>query len=109
MNGRAQASVGERNSSKTRVRPFFHDLVERDPAGKSWLRALLALPERTGGPRERLPDPGRLVLPESEWDDPPRKERLLPPPQALLRWLIENPPQVRPRDLQTRCPRKRAN
>jgi hypothetical protein len=96
--------MGSYNSSKTRVRPFFHDLIERDPTGETWLEPLLALPDRSN---EAVPDPGHLLPAESAWDDPPRKERLLPPPRALLRWLIENPPSVRPRDLQTRCPRKR--
>jgi hypothetical protein len=101
--------MGKYNSSKTRVRPFFHDLVERDPTGKTWLQTLLALPRSPMATQRSLPDPGRLLLNECAWDDPPRRERLLPPPQALLRWLIENPPPLRPRDLQTRCPRKRSS
>lgn len=101
-------SMGEYNSSKTRVRPFFRDLLQSDPSGQTWLRGLLSLPQPPGSAQHaRLPEPGTLQIGVCAWDDPPLKERLLSPPPALLRWLIENPPQHAPRDLQTRCPRKR--
>lgn len=35
------ASVPTRNSSLTRVRPFFDQLITRDPTGEQWLEAIV--------------------------------------------------------------------
>jgi hypothetical protein len=81
----------QRDSSRTRVRPIFHQLAERDPTGSSWLNALLALPKRRGGvtPAPTLRTP---LLRSYCWADPVRrlKERSLPAPRGLLEWLIEH-------------------
>src|SRR5437764_1479673 len=86
---------GPCDSSITRVRPFFCELLRRDCAGASWLGALLELAPRFGdmnpGP------PGRLhpsVLAPKRLGDsvlPSCFEASLAPPAAFLRWLIENP------------------
>lgn len=76
--------MGPRDSSHTRVKPVFDTLLERDPTGKSWLPALLALPELPGiASRAIAPSPGALT--DHAWGD---HERGLPPPRSLLRWLV---------------------
>lgn len=82
--------MGKLDSSRTRVRPVFGELVTRDPSGASWLNELLALPRREG-PRE----PPVLQVPRLQsynWAAPDRafKEKSLPAPRALLEWLIEH-------------------
>jgi hypothetical protein len=85
--------MGKYNSSATRVVPVFDALMDRDPTGADWFPYLLRV-----GSRARL-----ISLPRDAGnlrDDHPRwwgaKERRLPPPRLLLRWLVENvtPEQV---------------
>jgi hypothetical protein len=79
--------MGIHNSSLTRVRPFFKTLLRRDPDGSTWLPRLLALAPNTDlfGGTDLLSNPG--LLREANVDP----ERRLHPPEAFLRWLIQNP------------------
>jgi hypothetical protein len=83
--------MGIRNSSLTRVRPFFHMLIKRDPSGLSWLPEILVLaPNRRLFPHEDLlTNPGPLGLVGLD------NERRLNPPEEFLRWLIEHPDKMR--------------
>jgi hypothetical protein len=78
--------TGQFDSSLTRVVPVFCDLLARDPAGLSWLPALVAMPSREGRPRLRLDDPGPIE--EARFG---ASEKPLPAPRALLKWLVEHP------------------
>lgn len=78
--------MGIFNSSATRVAPIFDQLLKRDATGASWLNALLALPQ--------LPDMNSLApvlqdprLVSHGWGD---REKKLPAPQSLLKWLVLN-------------------
>jgi hypothetical protein len=96
------------DSAITRVRPFFQPLLKRDPSGASWLPILL----RLGNANPRFGDQlARECGPLLDWVSRSRArpdralrqfglasveledcfERRLPPPEAFLRWLIENP------------------
>jgi len=83
--------MGIRNSSLTRVRPFFQMLIKRDPTGLSWLPKILALaPNRRLFPHEDfLTNPGLLGRVYLD------NERRLNPPGEFLRWLIEHPENMR--------------
>lgn len=76
--------MGLRDSSRTRVAPVFDALFTRDPTGQSWLPTLLALPERPG--TTRPPDP-ITTRPLTDWAWG-KRQRALPPPRSLLRWLV---------------------
>jgi len=71
---------GKQNSSRTRVVPVVSTLLERDPSRRSWLPALLALPGTVvpGDIGEILAAVPRRIG---------GKEKALPPPGGLLRWL----------------------
>lgn len=71
------------DSSKTRVVPVFDRLAERD----SWVADLLALPGY-GAPDARTWHGLDLRVVRSCWG---AKEERLPPPAALLSWLVRNP------------------
>jgi hypothetical protein len=96
------------DSAITRVRPFFQPLLKRDPSGAAWLPTLL----RLGNANPRFGDQlARQCGPLLDWVSQPRTrpdralrqfgiasveledcfEHRLPPPEAFLRWLIENP------------------
>jgi hypothetical protein len=83
--------MGSRNSSLTRVRPFFRILIKRDPRGLSWLPKILAVaPNRKLFAREDLlTNPGPLGPVDLD------NERRLNPPEEFLRWLIEHPEKMR--------------
>lgn len=89
---------GRYDSSITRVRPFFCELLGRDRTGASWLTRMLELAPRFGdlapGAPGRLDSStltfrrvGKVLLPGCF-------EASVPPPIAFLRWLIENPHAV---------------
>lgn len=90
---------GPFDSSITRVRPFFCELLRRDPSGASWLTALLRLAPRYDDvtPGAPVRDPGRLdpsvVAPKRVGKAvlPACFEAGVAPPRTFLRWLIENP------------------
>jgi hypothetical protein len=75
--------VGLYESSRTRVAPFFEGLRSLDPSGRSWLVPLLALPNH-GSRTERVVTP---PIREGAWYP---REAALPPPRALLHWLVDN-------------------
>jgi len=93
-----------RNSSITRVRPFFRNLFNRDPTGRRWLpRLLRCATENRDYAKELALRPGRL-LPELLLPRPYRDdcwehhidlencfESPKLPPQRLLLWLINHP------------------
>lgn len=108
--------MGAHNSSVTRVWPVFDCLLGRDPSGVSWLPQLLALgsmaqdadPTILARPGMLLPDVARF---ERELPGPLRRalgpdlaklvdrirlayEAELPPPEAFLRWALENPARL---------------
>ena len=87
------------NSSLTRVRPFFGQLLDRDPTGASWLSALLG----DTVPDELRAAPGRVqnelvecrryrdrVLRASVWL-PRCFEHSIEPSRELLAWFLEAP------------------
>jgi hypothetical protein len=82
--------MGIYNSSLTRVRPFFKELLKRDPSGKTWLPSLLALAEHPAilVEADLLTNPGTLL--PTDLDNEPR----LSPPEAFLCWLIQNPDKM---------------
>lgn len=92
--------MGADNSSETRVRPVFEELLTRPDS--SWLGALLrAAPnaEELLTPAV-LDDPGELIAevrtPRSDGGMLQAFEHRVFPPDDLLRWLIENAPELTP-------------
>jgi hypothetical protein len=99
---------GERNSSITRVRPVFEQLIRRDT--HTWLPALLRL-SRAPLASVLASDPGVLDPACQETRPYPDRvlkrhgiaevqlarcfEHRLPPPKAFLNWLIEHPERMR--------------
>lgn len=100
--------MGLKNSSITRVRPVFQQLMQKDPTGGTWLADLLDLaPRKPKSPSEVIITPG-LLLKEISQTRPysdrilqgygvvqpiPLEscfEKSLPPPSEFLRWLILN-------------------
>jgi hypothetical protein len=89
---------GTRDSSLTRVQPFFGALLARDASGRSWLSALL---EATPAGRRRLgtvlEDPGSLFTTLAV---PAVSGRLgcfeypAAPPRELLAWFVDHPDQL---------------
>lgn len=76
--------MGLHDSSRTRVTPVFDALLARDPTGQLWLPTLLSLPERPGITHAPDPIATRLLI-DWAWG---KRERALPPPRSLLRWLV---------------------
>src|SRR3954465_11893827 len=77
---------GERDSSKTRVRPVFDLLSARTD---DWIPELLALP--SGGCDGAEIRPSDLRMLEGYWEP---REKCLDPPVSLLSWLIRNAPTL---------------
>jgi hypothetical protein len=100
--------VGKRNSSITRVRPFFQKLFIKDWSGETWLPALLRLVTENKNIAENLAN-NVTALKTSILYRRPFKDRVLkahgtdaieledcfecplPPPSDFLKWLIRNP------------------
>lgn len=89
---------GSKNSSITRVRPFFQTLLSRDPSGASWLSKLTAKDEDIG---KLLPwvSEKRLyadkVLKRKKYGIHTIQlyqcfEKRTPPPTVFLKWLVEH-------------------
>jgi hypothetical protein len=97
---------GAFNSSRTRVRPVFGDLLRRDPTGRRWLPSLLRLAPRNTALAQALAQGGTALdgacLASREVQvpgDAPEVlpgcfERAFPPPAALLRWCLEEPARL---------------
>lgn len=90
--------MGEYNSSITRVRPFFQQLLQRDPSGREWLpKLLLAAEPRTPLALRLAKNPG--VLSTHVRSKRGHKGCLLeecfeastPPSKRFLTWLVEHP------------------
>lgn len=77
--------MGEKDSSKTRVKPVFDALFLKDKTGLSWLGKLLKLPSMLNMELPLFPE--TLPLNVHAWGD---NEKALFPPRSLLRWLIMN-------------------
>jgi hypothetical protein len=106
IESRRRSVQGEKNSSITRVRPFFQALLRRDPTGKEWLPKLLSLSKKvplslSGNLGVLLPWVAEArqykdrVLKKPPYNIPSIElekcfERSLPPPQAFLHWLIDH-------------------
>jgi hypothetical protein len=75
--------MGDRDSSKTRVKPIFDKLRARDESGLSWVSELLKLPELEGGVGGNF---GSEFSPLEDhgWGE---DEKRLAPPRVLLQWL----------------------
>lgn len=103
------AIVQTRNSPLTRVRPFFGQLLDRDPTAHDWLTRLLEvapLRERVPGPILRAPGTLDPVLVGCRgYKDRVLRARVwlrecfeysIAPPEKLLRWAIQNPGELDP-------------
>jgi len=76
--------MGLQDSTKTRVEPFFDELMLRDETGVTWLPRLIALPARASATAPHMrPAP----FTRSGWGD---AEIALPAPKDLLVWLVKN-------------------
>ena len=93
------------NSSITRVRPVFRQLVGKDPTGASWLPKILQLSKSSGLSGTVRSDPGTVLPAVSEkrpYADPVQGnielersfEFSVAPGAAFLRWLLENPSRM---------------
>jgi predicted protein tyrosine phosphatase len=99
----AKNTMPGQNSSITRVRPFFKQLLAAQPTGAGWLASLLR--SSTANPEFARPladDPGELLPSCSAKRIYPDRvlgnvsleqcfEKTLQPPERFLLWLIEHP------------------
>lgn len=106
--GQTSKQRGLKNSSITRVRPVFQQLLQKDRYGRTWLTDLLVLALRNRrSPSEVICAPGLLLKEIAEtrrYSDRILQgygvkqpidlencfEKRLPPPSEFLRWLIQN-------------------
>ena len=103
--------AGRFNSSITRVRPVFMELIRKDKTGHSWLPPLLRLASTNRKLAESMAAEAGTLVPEMtrirEYQDrvlsdygketvklPSCFEYRIPPPTAFLRWLIEHPDRM---------------
>ena len=90
--------VGRKNSSLTCVQPVFNALLDLDPEGKAWLDRLLQMAAATKeAPAQRLRPAGSLVPVETPAEAARLRfvfERIVPPPTAFLRWLLQHPQRM---------------
>jgi hypothetical protein len=87
--------MGEKNSSLTRVQPIFDALLDAAPDGQGWLQRLCAMAAETRPIAAAPTNVGSFA------ETPPRGrrmgkvfERIVPPPAAFLRWLLEHPERM---------------
>ena len=93
------------NSSITRVRPVFRQLLGKDPTGASWLSQVMQLSKSTGLSETTRSEPG-IVLPavseKRRYRDRVQGtielercfEFRVAPGRRFLRWLLENPDRM---------------
>jgi len=98
--------MASQNSSITRVRPFFRQLLGRSSTGERWLPSLLrAATHNRDYARALAADPGRLDrngVCKRPYTDPVLGpisleccfEKKLPPPEGFLAWLIQRPERM---------------
>lgn len=86
---------GLRDSSLTRVQPFFETLFQRDASGRGWLPQLLAsAPSGRAVLGDLVDEPGSLVMTLAQRGLSGRLgcfEYPAAPPRALLAWYIDHP------------------
>ncbi len=96
--------MGDRNDSLTRVQPIFDALLDQRSGGDVWLSELwgMAASTRPGVALSKPADFGELLDVETTTNRTDRLgtvyERVVPPPTAFLRWLLENPQRMQVRD-----------
>ena len=76
--------MGDRDSSKTRVKPVFDKLYAAGQGELTWLSELLRLPQLAGGGGRKF-DVGGSTLESYGWGE---SEKKLAPPRVLLQWLV---------------------
>lgn len=103
--------IGKYNSSITRVRPFFQQLIHNDSTGKSWIPKIINYTQHKNKLGITLfPNTGKLLpelstrrkykdrilkhykIPQVELEE--CFENKLPPPYQFLKWLIMNPDEM---------------
>ena len=93
------------NSSITRVRPVFRQLLEKDPTGTPWLSQVLQLSKSSGLSGTTRSEPGTVLPAVSKkrlYADPVQGDIQLEhcfefsvaPGRSFLRWLLENPDRM---------------
>ncbi len=94
--------MGSKNSSETRVRPVFNDLLDRWPTGRGWLQELCELAAAQGGNATVVGDMGELLPTETPRARNARLgrvfERTIAPPGRFLHWLLEHPNEMQVAD-----------
>lgn len=103
-----------KNSSDTRVRPFFQNLLYRDASGLSWLTKLIKLAPQNRDLASNMAIMNCRILDqlvdESKNDRPKCFELSVAPSEVFLRWLIEHPERLRvPENFGTKDKEKREN
>lgn len=97
--------MGLKDSSKTRVRPIFNELLDRSRSGADWLEALTQMARRNRLSAVSFPKVGPLMPSETPATRPDRQrrvfERTVAPPAEFLRWLLEHPDQLQIPDPET--------
>ena len=88
--------MGVKNSSLTRVQPVVNGLLKLDATGERWLPRLV---EMAASSRPTATTPLQIGgLLQEETPPPPRLgtvfERIVPPPTAFIRWLLEHPERM---------------
>jgi hypothetical protein len=90
--------MGLKDSSKTRVRPIFNELLDRSRSGADWLDALSQMASRSRPAAASFGQLGHLIpsdTPATRDDRLGRVfERTVAPPAEFLKWLLEHPDQL---------------
>src|SRR3954454_12874126 len=85
--------MGLKNSSETRVRPVFNELIDRSPTGETWLQPLCDMARRTRE-SDAPTHVGHLLSSKTPTERDRRLgsvfERTVAPPSAFLQWLLRN-------------------
>ena len=88
-----------KNSSDTRVRPFFQNLLNRDASGLSWLTKLVKLASQNKDLASKMAMMNCRILDQlvegSKNDKPKCFEHSVSPSKNFLRWLNEHPERLR--------------
>jgi len=103
-----------KNSSDTRVRPFFQNLLNRDASGLSWLPKIIILAPQNKDLASKLSMMNCRILDQlvegSKNDRPKCFEHSVSPSIAFLHWLIEHPERLRvPKNYGTKDEKNREN
>jgi hypothetical protein len=90
--------MGEKDSSLTRVQPVFNCLLDKWPTGAEWLPRLCEMVSHTRSGSKVPSNLGMLLESEVPRERDARRgkvfERIVPPPTAFLRWLLQNPEKL---------------